>query len=505
VTAVQVPIPAELEHQAPIVAHPARFKVLRMGRRWGKDRLAFTAAWWGHGPNECWAGILDGWDVAWLAPDFKQGRGIWNEEIIPRFVNADVPGISVNQTDKNVVLESCGGLYFYTSENVHAIRGLGKRLKGVIINEAAWLDLHKAWFDVILPTLTDNHGWAIIMSTPNAGTDGGLDELENRRVPSYFNTLCEDIRAGTKTDSWAEFSGTAAQNPEIGQEGFDGLVAEYVPDSVTLNQEVYAKLLAPGAGLVFPEWNDDRHTLQTFEVPKHWEYSAGFDWGYWDPSAFVLIATGEESQSVVTRELRWTQTDGYKMGKDIGLLCAKLDRPVRLIAADSSIWGVPTTQGRGFPNMAEEIQGGINAGWTEGGAHGACPWMFSVPKGKDSRLMRVQLLHKYLKAPEGATPRIRFLKSAVNCVTTIPKLPPDPKDMEDVDTASNDHFYDALTYWMMSRPPLVDAPVVPKPRDKHPGLEDRYKTKLQAMGLLPGKPDGDGFSRYRPKKMQRLE
>jgi hypothetical protein len=499
---VVVPIPALLDHQTPIAQHPARFKVLRMGRRWGKDRLAFHVAWFGQGENR--PGILDGWDVAWLAPDFKQGRGIWGEEVMPRFAKQDIPGISVNQTDKNIVLHGCGGLYFYTAENVHAIRGLGKRLKGVIINEAAWLDLHKAWFAVILPTLTDNDGWAIIMSTPNAGTDGGLDDLENRRVPSYFNTLCEDIRAGNKSEDWAEFWGTADQNPKIGPDRFAKLVGEYPEGSITLEQEVHAKLLAPGAGLVFPEWSDTAHVLETFEAPKHWEYGAGFDWGYWQPAVLTGFAIGEESQTVGFYEQKWVQKLGFDIGKDIGTWAAKLDRPIKLIACDSSMWSVESKDKRGFPNMAEEIQAGISAGWKAAGKDGGAPWLFAVPKGHDSRIMRVQLLHKYLKVPEKGIPRLRFVKSCVYCIGTIPKLPPDPKNMEDVDTKSDDHGYDAATYFLLSRPPLVDAPPVPKDRDLHPGLDQRYKARLQMMGLLPGKPENDG-NKYKPRTMKRIE
>lgn len=496
-----VPIPAPLEHQVADIQHPARFKVLRKGRRWGKDRLAFHVAWFGHGPltgdTPVWAGILDGWDVAWLAPDFKQGRGIWAEEIMTGRFN-DVPGVTVNQQDRTVVLEGCGGLYFYSGENVDAMRGLGKRLKGVIINEAAHLDLSYAWRTVIRPILADNRGWALIMSTTNSGTDGGLDEQLNRRVPSYFNTLCDEIRTGVRGSDWLETTGTAEENPKIGPVEFAGLVSEYAVGSVALDQEIYAKLLAPGMGLAFPEWRDADHTLERFTIPAHWEYGGGFDWGYWQPSAFTLFAVGEESQTVGVKELRWVQKSGQEMGRDLGTLAASLDRPLRSIAADSSMWGVESK--KGFPNQAEEIQNGIREAWeTAGKPKGQEPWLMAVPKSGDSRRMRASLLHKYLRVPEGQAPRLRFLKSCTHSISTIPKLPPDPKDPEDVETLrSEDHFYDADTYFLMSRPPLVDAPlnerVIP---DVHPGLEARYARKLAAMGLIKSEKPTK-HARYKP-------
>lgn len=494
-----VPIPALLGHQVADIHHPARFKVLRKGRRWGKDRLAFYAAWFGHGPEFCWPGILDGWDVAWLAPDFKQARILWQEEVRPRLDG--VPGVRLNDQEHSATLSGCGSLYLFSAENVTSIRGLGKRLRGVIINEAAHLDLAYAWRDVIRPALMDNQGWALIMSTTNSGSDGGTDEQGNRRVPSYFNTLCEEIQTGKRGTEWMESWGTAEENPKIGPTEFRSLVSEYPVDSVSLEQEVYAKLLAPGKGLAFPEWREDRHVIPTFTVPRHWELGAGFDWGYWDPSALVLTATGEEGNTVVLGERRWVQKDGFTIGEDIGKWAASLDRELRSIAADASTWDKAAK--KGYPNQAEEIQAGIHAGWTAAGRHAGEPWLAGIPRIAGSRVQRVSLLHRYLKVPDDGTPRIRFLKNCTHCTSTIPRLPPDPRDPEDVDTKSDDHFYDALTYFLMSRPPIVDALPVPREENRHPGLEARYKKQLQAMGLIPGG-DGKPKARYRAREMRRL-
>ena len=51
--------------------------------------------------------------------------------------------------------------------------------------------------------------WLILMSTTNAGPDGNT----RARVPSYFNLICEEIRAGKRSPEWREFTGTAYDNP----------------------------------------------------------------------------------------------------------------------------------------------------------------------------------------------------------------------------------------------------------------------------------------------------
>lgn len=504
---VVVPIPALLEHQVPVAASPARFKVLRCGRRWGKDRLAFNVAWFGHGPGDLWPGILNGWDVAWLAPDFKQGKGIWHEEVAPRFV--DIPGVTVNQQDKHVLLDGCGGLFFYTAENVNAIRGLGKRLKGIVINESAHLDLYKAWFDVILPVLTDNDAWAIIMSTPNAGTDGGLDENENRRVPSYFNTLCEEIQQGHKSADWLECYGTADQNPKIGPDRFAKLVGEYPPGSVTLEQEVYAKLLAPGTGLAFPEWRENIHVLESFKKPDHWRWAAGYDWGFHQQACFVLCAHGEENETVAVKERTWTQRTDYDMGRDMADVCLDANATPDYIAADSA-----TTQQEsksGYANVGEGLQQGLNDRWRERSPETVSPQLVWVPKSNTSRIARASLLHRYLRWVETdgvvtVKPRLRVLKSCSYLAGSLPKLPPDPTKPEDVDTHSNDHGYDALTYLLQMRPPFVEAlPPPPLESGRHPGIAERHKRKLQAMGLLPGAAqEKQPHARYKPNRTERV-
>src|SRR5689334_213740 len=80
-TVIEIKIPRPLPQQAAILAHPARFKLWRAGRRSGKSRAELHAALFGHGPNRCWKGLVHGKDVGWVAPDFPQAKTIWEEEI----------------------------------------------------------------------------------------------------------------------------------------------------------------------------------------------------------------------------------------------------------------------------------------------------------------------------------------------------------------------------------------------------------------------------------------
>jgi len=398
-----------------------------------------------------------------------------------------------------------GSLHVRSAEAIASIRGLGSQLKGVIINEAAHLDLAEAWRRVIRPLLMDNQGWALIMSTPNRGTDGGVDEQGVRRVPSYFNTLCEQVKNGYRGEEWAYFTGDARENPKIAASEFQALVAEYPQDSVALQEEVYAKLMPPGTGLAFQEWRDDLHILaDEFRLPSHWIVGAGFDWGYWQPSVLVLVAQDEFGRGVAFRERQWTQTTGLQMGRDIAQLCKGLG--VQYIASDSSIRGVSGQ--KGWPNQAEEIQGGILEAWDD--PANAPPMLVDVPKDRNSRLARAQLLHRYLRwqADEDGTipvqgqPALKVARECRYLATSLPKLPPDPLRPEDVDTDADDHGYDALTYYLMTRPQPAEAPQAPRPQDVHPGLDPRTGRRK-----LPTEPEPirQHYPKYRPTgPMQRL-
>ncbi|HEX6940301.1 MAG TPA: hypothetical protein VF158_12885, partial [Longimicrobiales bacterium] len=284
-------LPRPHENQRPILDSPARFKVVRAGRRFGKDRMAIHAATVGHGPREAdgtpkWRGILQGVDVAWIGPDYPQIRAIWREEVEPRF--GAVPGISIHQQERRVSVEGGGTLHFRSNENIDSLRGI--RLGGAVLNEAAFFNLEYALKEAIMPALMDLGGWVIIISTPNAGPDGYEDEV-GKRSPSYFNLLCEEVAGGGRGPEWGHWHHTSYDNPKIRREEIDALVREYPPDSPALQQEIYAKLIAAGAGVAFPELDEAVHVAD-YEPPRHLGTWTGFgDWGYTSPGGLWLVWT----------------------------------------------------------------------------------------------------------------------------------------------------------------------------------------------------------------------
>ena len=54
-------------------------------------------------------------------------------------------------------------------------------------------------------------------------------------------------------------------------------------------------------------------------------------------------------------------------------------------------------------------------------------------------------------------PRLTIFNTCANLIRTLPTLPLDKTDPEDVDTKAEDHAYDALRYGVMSRPLASDT------------------------------------------------
>lgn len=308
----EILIPAPLDHQTPIVESSARFKVCRAGRRGGKTVLAEGCAIVGHGPVDeatgvpLFRGIVHDLDVVWVARDYTQAGIMWHEFIRPRFKGVD--GVRVNEADRTVSIEGAGTLFVISAENIASARGMGARLAGVIVEEAAWLDLQAALRDVLLPALMDNEGWLLLISTTNAGSDGGRDESGQPRTPSYFNTICEEVRAKARSEEWEEFHFTAEDNPKISARSFASLIAEYAPGSPSLEQEVYAKLLKAGIGLALPSLDEKYHLVPRFKVPDHWMQFGGFDWGFNHPWVFGWYACDEDG-GIVKIDTLWGRQD----------------------------------------------------------------------------------------------------------------------------------------------------------------------------------------------------
>ena len=489
----QLVLPEPVGPQGMWLDSPARRKVLRIGRRGGKTRAAIIAAIAGHGPGPDGArrfpGILagpeadgkeSGGDVVWLAQDYPNlTTVVWREELVPRFKPLEDAGLcTINSAEHFVSVHGRGTLYLRSAEAVSGIRGIGKRLRGVIVDEAAHLDLEKALLDVILPACLDNRAWLMLMSTTNAGSDGNT----KHRVPSYFNLICEEIRAGLRGPEWQEFTGTAYDNPTLSSDGVDELVREYAPESPALKQEVYAELLRSGVGLALPNVTAETHMVERFAVPNHWTQFGAFDWGFNHPYVFGWFAADEDGNVVLVDTLWGRQEIPEEIAERVSKVFPV--KQFRYIHAGHDCWADTRARGERVPTIAEQF----------------ARLHIPLARANISRVSGLNNLRLYLHKTDETKPRFTMMKTDGNrrVLQTLMGMQVDPANVEDalkVDADSagrgGDDGYDMVRYGLASRPMVARLPDERKGRMQDRAVPFDYTKRRQPRRDVQAEIDAD--------------
>ena len=461
---VSIDVPTPFDFQAVALEDPHRFKVWRWGRRAGKTRGMMHAAIKGHGAPDTdnfWRGMFAGGNVFWISRDNPQMEVIWHQEFKPRFKGRE--GIYWREQDK--IIEVNGGFIDLRSfENIDSLRGQEADL--VLIDEAAHWDLEYAWRTVVRAMLVDRKGSAIIASTTKVG--------------SYFNALCERVRAGEMSSAWTECYHTASDNPLLDPAEIKEFIADYPDGSLDLEQEVFAKLVVAG-GLAFNEWRDDIHVTNMVE-PEGWTPVGCLDWGYASHGHFGLCFLGPDNEKFCRWELYFRELPPYDAGRAVGQGLHRFPK-AEFITADSSMW-----EARDTVTVADYFQQGLNAELGK-----MAPALIAAPKGPGSRRTRKLLMHEALKwkpNPEDETkppppwlmPRMRFHPDCHVSIRTIPKLACDEKEPDKVDTLGDDHPFDSWSYLLNTITPTPERPKrYQATPDIHPGMDKKldYRRKKQ--------------------------
>lgn len=187
-----------------ILDSTARFIVVMCGRRFGKSELCQV---------KIITEALRGKKVAYITPTYNLAKRFFSK-LVKRLPFQN------NKTDLIIEFPTEGSIEFFTGERLDNLRG--RKFHLVVIDEASYInDLETGWLNSIRPTLTDNEGGAVFLSTP--------------RGKNYFYSLF--LKAQTDP-AWAAFKFTTYDNPYISKEEIDDARRE-LPAPV-FNQEYLA-------------------------------------------------------------------------------------------------------------------------------------------------------------------------------------------------------------------------------------------------------------------------
>lgn len=299
-------LPRLRSDQLAIARHPAKVKVLAMGRRWGKTvmsgRIVMNV-------------LVQHGRAAWVAPTYKNSRPLWRWVVNTAAPEVAAGRMGINKADRVITTRRGGELAIFSGDNIDSIRGDAFHL--VVIDEAAKIP-EGAWTDAIMPTLADYDGDAILISTP--------------RGRNWFYT--EYLRAQADGQLAAAWRAPSSANPIPNIRKAADLARERIPE-MSYRQEWLAEFLESGgvfrgvmeAAIAVPQ-----------DVPiAHHEYVFGVDWGA--SVDFTVVAVMDVTAQACVYLDRFNQIDYIAQ---LGRLTALYERfRPRAIVAEANSMGRP--------------------------------------------------------------------------------------------------------------------------------------------------------------------
>ena len=187
-------------------------------------------------------------------------------------------------------------------------------------------------------------------------------------------------------------------------------------------------------GDALPQLRRQNHVIKNV-WPKPGDHVwRAFDWGSFKPYAGLWAFRNVRSQIVVFTEMYGCgpkpNTGLNRAAEDVWEDIQDLEREHKLRVKEAYLDPQCWEKDPGMPSIFDQL-GGMGGCWR--------PWA----KGPGSRVNQKAEIDKYLKIVNGE-PRLVFCERCVHTWRTLTTLPRDSKNPEDVDSAAEDHLYDAL-------------------------------------------------------------
>lgn len=202
------------------------------------------------------------------------------------------------------------------------------------------------------------------------------------------------------------------------------------------------------SGQVFTEWRNDaahyadhRHThvVDPFPIPRNWRIVRGFDFGYSRPFSVGWWAVSPDGMLYRVREL-YGCTDTPNQG--VRWEPARIAREIRKIEQDDPNFKGRTVRGVADPSIFDESRGESVAQMME--REGVF-----FDRGDNARIAGKMQVHHRLAFDQNGIPGLAVFHTCRHFIRTVPALVYDAVNVEDVDTAMEDHIYDETRYVLM--------------------------------------------------------
>ncbi len=187
-------------------------------------------------------------------------------------------------------------------------------------------------------------------------------------------------------------------------------------------------------------WAPSKHVVQPFAVPSTWRVWKALDWGYARPYAVVWFALDPDGVTYLWRELYGA---GERANTGTREDAAAVARKIRAIEQHDARLGYHTRQNLADPSIFSAIGADRSIGqiFKEHGVRWQPAW-----NGPRSRVNGAQEIIRLLSEN-----RLKIFSTCRHWLRTVPALPADVHNPEDVDSDAEDHAWDATRYGVMRR------------------------------------------------------
>lgn len=307
---------------------------------------------------------------------------------------------------------------------------LGEAVNRVIYSEAAQLPrgIRERYVE---PTLTTTKGREIIPTTPSVNAEW-VHELYMKGIEGT---------PGVESFQW-----DVRGNPTYDLEEFEYRKTLLGEDNPAFREQYLGEWVFYG-GLVYPEYSENLHVIEPFEIPNSWPRIRGIDFGHRDPFVCLWAAIGPEGEVYFYRE--YYEREGRPI-KHHAQMIKELSEGERVISTVADPSGA---------QLIEDLS-----------YEGLC----AIPANNDRQAGRMRVQEYLLPTPEGIVPyhyrdlpiagskdkwpRCYFFNDMTETLREIRyfrwKERPEKAraEGEKERTEGEDHSMDTMRYMMMTRP-----------------------------------------------------
>lgn len=214
-------------------------------------------------------------------------------------------------------------------------------------------------------------------------------------------------------------------------------------------------------GAIDDIWQRDKHVIKPFSIPKSWYIDRTYDWGSAKPACSLWWAESDGTPALIDGEERHFPRGTVFMIYEIYFFNGRPNEGSRMLATEHA-------------DMIKEIDDELSNAGYKPNAGSADNAIFSKENGRSiaedmasrgvywtesnksagSRIQGLEKLREMLKNVLTSPNELAGLYVFDRCthtIRTLPVLPRDERNPDDIDTKAEDHIYDAVRYRLLKK------------------------------------------------------